>query len=190
MGEDDLVWTFQEGERMPAVGDPVYVGIKQIGTCTKVDGQEARFQLDTDALLEAIGRTTDGEIRLELERVTRWKDDLLEGKTVNCVYCGHRYEPGTPASQADVLKKHIEQCPDHPLAHLRNELAAQPSLWAVRTVDGYVAKSTIAHIPTTTTSAELTGACLMAAHEAHREHTQRAGSEMIEFKLWEVVDDD
>lgn len=191
MGEDDVVLILCCNGTLPGVGDPLTDSKgKHIGTCVKVDGDEAHYALNLDGIDEAANRACHSELGERIDMLTRWKDDLLEGKTVNCVYCGHRYDPGTPDAQADVLKAHIEQCPDHPLAHLRNELAAQPSLWAVRTVDGYVAKSTIAHIPTTTTSAELTGACLMAAHEAHREHTQRAGSEMIEVKLWEVVDGD
>jgi hypothetical protein len=39
--------------------------------------------------------------------------------TINCVYCGHQYAPGTPATHAEVLKEHIEQCEAHPMSKLK-----------------------------------------------------------------------
>lgn len=49
----------------------------------------------------------------ENEQLKQWVNDLQSGMYVNCVYCGYRYghEKDTPASMADILKKHIEQCP-------------------------------------------------------------------------------
>lgn len=43
---------------------------------------------------------------------------------MNCVYCGYRYGPkdDTPVSMADILKEHIEKCPDHPMSHLKIKL--------------------------------------------------------------------
>lgn len=57
----------------------------------------------------------------EIERLTRWIDDLQSGMYVNCVYCGHRYGPGetTPVSMAEALKSHIEICPEHPMSRLK-----------------------------------------------------------------------
>jgi hypothetical protein len=57
-------------------------------------------------------------------RLRQWVDDLQSGMYVNCVYCGHRYGPEdkTPTSRAEVLKKHIEVCPTHPMAALKREL--------------------------------------------------------------------
>jgi DNA-directed RNA polymerase subunit RPC12/RpoP len=57
-------------------------------------------------------------------RLRQWVDDLQSGMYVNCVYCGHRYGPKdkTPTSMAEVLKKHIEACPKHPMAALKREL--------------------------------------------------------------------
>lgn len=54
-----------------------------------------------------------------------WVADLQSGMYVNCVYCGHRYGPreGTPVAMADVLKEHIEQCPQHPLSAMKARLA-------------------------------------------------------------------
>ena len=61
---------------------------------------------------------------LEVERLQRWVNDLQAGMYINCVYCGHRYgpDPGTPVAMADVLKKHIEQCPQHPMSALKKQL--------------------------------------------------------------------
>ena len=58
------------------------------------------------------------------KRLRQWVDDLQSEMYVNCVYCGHRYGPKdkTPTSMAEVLKKHIEVCPKHPMAALRREL--------------------------------------------------------------------
>jgi|GEM_PF-4991588 len=63
----------------------------------------------------------------EIERLNTWVNDLQSGMYVNCVYCGHRYGPenNTPASMADILKAHVEQCPKHPMSALRVELAAK-----------------------------------------------------------------
>jgi len=57
----------------------------------------------------------------ELERLRQWVNDLQSGMYINCVYCGYRYGPreSTPATMADVLKKHIEQCPEHPCSKLK-----------------------------------------------------------------------
>jgi hypothetical protein len=62
-------------------------------------------------------------LRDERASLRRWVADLQSGMYINCVYCGHRYGPdsGTPVAMADVLKAHIERCPEHPLARLRKE---------------------------------------------------------------------
>lgn len=69
--------------------------------------------------------TTLQEAREEIERLTQWVADMQAGCTVNCVYCGHRYgpDPGTPTSQADVLKAHVEQCERHPMFALKRRCA-------------------------------------------------------------------
>ena len=61
----------------------------------------------------------------EIERLKQWVNDLQSGMYINCVYCGHRYGPKDeiPTSMAQVLKDHIEQCPQHPMSHLKNQLA-------------------------------------------------------------------
>lgn len=59
----------------------------------------------------------------ENARLRQWVSDLQSGMFVNCVYCGHRYgKTGeVPESMADVLKAHIEVCPQHPMSRLKAE---------------------------------------------------------------------
>jgi hypothetical protein len=40
---------------------------------------------------------------------------------VTCVYCGHAYPAGTPTHGAEVLKAHIAECPQHPMAELKRK---------------------------------------------------------------------
>lgn len=63
---------------------------------------------------------------VEIPRLQQWVNDLQSDMFINCVYCGHRYGPreDTPVAMADVLKAHIEKCPEHPLSHSRAELEA------------------------------------------------------------------
>jgi hypothetical protein len=67
---------------------------------------------------------TVDELRSELERLRAWVNDLQSGMYINCVYCGHRYgpDPGTPVAMAEVLKRHIEECPKHPASVYRKAL--------------------------------------------------------------------
>jgi hypothetical protein len=62
-------------------------------------------------------------LRQENERLKQWVNDLQSGMYVNCVYCGHRYGPDSevPVSMADILKAHIEQCPEHPMSKLKRK---------------------------------------------------------------------
>lgn len=59
----------------------------------------------------------------EVARLKQWVNDLQSGMYVNCVYCGHRYGPEgeVPVNMAEVLKQHIEQCPEHPMSKLKAE---------------------------------------------------------------------
>jgi len=65
-----------------------------------------------------------------LERQRQWIDDLQSGQYVNCVYCGHRYGPedSTPVSRAELLKQHVQECPEHPMSELRRVLLLVPPL--------------------------------------------------------------
>jgi len=62
-------------------------------------------------------------LKAEIERLRTWVDDLQSGMFINCVYCGHRYGPKdkVPDSMAEVLKRHVEQCPKHPMSALKTE---------------------------------------------------------------------
>lgn len=52
----------------------------------------------------------------EIQRLRKWVADLQDGMYVNCIYCGHRYPPGTPESRDRALYEHIKTCPKHPLS--------------------------------------------------------------------------
>ena len=69
----------------------------------------------------------------EFKRLSHWIDDLQSGMYINCVYCGHSYGPkthtpatvkecGNSVSMAEILMKHIEICPEHPMSKLKAEL--------------------------------------------------------------------
>ena len=66
------------------------------------------------------------ELEIKNLHLRRWVNDLQSEMYVNCVYCGHRYgpNPGTPVAMADVLKRHIEKCPDHPMSKLKAAIKA------------------------------------------------------------------
>jgi hypothetical protein len=42
-----------------------------------------------------------------------------EERVLTCVFCGHIYEPGTPASNHVALTEHVAVCPSHPAAAFR-----------------------------------------------------------------------
>lgn len=64
------------------------------------------------------------KLQAELKRCRQWVRDLQAGMFINCVYCGYRFGPSAevPASMADVLKVHVEKCPEHPMAKLKADL--------------------------------------------------------------------
>lgn len=55
---------------------------------------------------------------LTIEQYKKWISDIQSGQYVNCVYCGHQYGPGTVEVPADALRRHVANCPEHPLAQL------------------------------------------------------------------------
>lgn len=73
-----------------------------------------------------IAKKCVSDLRSEVKRLEGWVSDLQSGMWINCVYCGHRYGPDdeVPASMAEVLKEHIEQCPEHPMSKLKEENAS------------------------------------------------------------------
>jgi hypothetical protein len=58
----------------------------------------------------------------EIDRLNRWVADCQSGMYINCVYCGHRYPPGTPDVRDKVLYEHIRRCPKHPLQKALEEI--------------------------------------------------------------------
>lgn len=78
-----------------------------------------RFESDTP-----ITMTWEVDIKAENERLQQHVHDLQSGMYINCVYCGHRYGPQdeVPATMADALKEHIEQCEKHPMSALKGQV--------------------------------------------------------------------
>lgn len=79
-------------------------------------------------LAAVVGRN----IQPEIDRLKAWISDLQSGMYVNCVYCGHRYgpNPGTPITMAEILRRHVEQCPEHPMSKLKHALEESVKLQA------------------------------------------------------------
>jgi hypothetical protein len=55
------------------------------------------------------------DVKKENRRLYKWIKDMQSKQYVNCVYCGHRYPPGTPDVRDNLLYAHIKKCPKHPL---------------------------------------------------------------------------
>jgi hypothetical protein len=53
--------------------------------------------------------------QLDLERLAVQSKERL----LTCVFCGHAYEPGTPASNHESLRAHVAECQKHPAAAFR-----------------------------------------------------------------------
>ncbi len=81
--------------------------------------------IDDIVALETAYREATDKLQDEVESLRQWVDDLQADCYINCVYCGHRYGPDdeVPASMADVLKEHVEQCPEHPLSAATETIA-------------------------------------------------------------------
>lgn len=62
------------------------------------------------------------EQHAEIDRLNKWVSDLQSHLYINCVYCGHRYAPGTGPAMQQVLYDHIKVCPKHPLAAALKEI--------------------------------------------------------------------
>jgi hypothetical protein len=77
------------------------------------DSQDCVSQLESNIRFLNDRVTSQSE---EITRLNQWIADLQSGMYINCVYCGHRYEPGTPDVRDKVLYDHIKQCPKHPLS--------------------------------------------------------------------------
>ena len=63
---------------------------------------------------------SDGEFLLRLvDEARAWAEGtvnkVVAARIVTCVYCGHEYPSGTPASQDAALTEHISVCEKHPM---------------------------------------------------------------------------
>jgi hypothetical protein len=111
LNEVEILRTGLEQERR-ATGKAIARGADAEATNTRL----------TAELAEARGAEKRGQHRIDC--LLSWVRDLQSGMYINCVYCGHRYGPDSevPASMAEVLKAHIEKCPEHPMSELRTQL--------------------------------------------------------------------
>jgi len=62
------------------------------------------------------------DLQDEIKRLTEWIGDLQSGLYVNCIYCGHRYPPGTPDVRDQALYNHIKDCLYHPLSKALDQI--------------------------------------------------------------------
>ena len=101
-----ITWTGLKAsiERTEACSDISYevrhdaLGIKGIGLLERLEAKICRLENERDEARE-------------------WVDRMMKERTTTCIYCGHEYPPGTPASGTDqqALTDHIRQCTKHPL---------------------------------------------------------------------------
>jgi len=98
-----------------------------------------------------------GTLRSLNRNLKQWVADLHSGMYINCVYCGHRYGPTSevPATKADMLKRHISKCPEHPLSK-----ALEGLRWVALQTCTFDAEGASDDTPCTETEACLTEYCL------------------------------
>ena len=91
----------------------------------EVDTLHEMMDAKVACVIVEIMHRREGELQKEIDRLQHWVADLQSGMYVNCVYCGHRYGPidEVPVAMAEVLKEHVEQCPEHPMSSLKAENA-------------------------------------------------------------------
>jgi len=80
--------------------------------------EDSRWPAEEKELRQKIQQLEGEKVKMQ-----QWVNDLQSEMYINCVYCGHRYGPkkNTPVAMADVLKKHIEKCPKHPMSELKTK---------------------------------------------------------------------
>jgi hypothetical protein len=72
-----------------------------------------------------------GDLKARTEKAEAERDEARdwvrkmhrENQILTCIYCGHSYPPGTPASGSDVLTAHIKTCEKHPLRKAEARIA-------------------------------------------------------------------
>lgn len=55
---------------------------------------------------------------MNYEKLLAWVKDLQSGLYINCVYCGYRYGPNDKEIPADMLRRHVAGCIQHPMGKL------------------------------------------------------------------------
>jgi hypothetical protein len=75
---------------------------------------------------------SDGEFLLRLvDEARRWAEGtvkkVVDARIVTCVYCGHEYPSGAPASQDAALTEHISTCEKHPIRAVERDRDAWKS---------------------------------------------------------------
>jgi hypothetical protein len=89
---------------------------------TKCYGPSAFAQLF--ATLDA-ARARITALEAERDEARKWATDTVAAvvaeRIVTCVYCGHEYPTGTPASQDAALTCHIRVCEKHPMRAVEAE---------------------------------------------------------------------
>jgi hypothetical protein len=71
------------------------------------------------------------ELERKLSDREEWIARLLRSThTLTCVYCGHEYPPGTPASGAPALTEHVKECKAHPMYRVQQRLNQAEKLLA------------------------------------------------------------
>lgn len=64
----------------------------------------------------------NAKLTQERDEAREWVRKLTaEQRVLTCVYCGHAYPPGTPASNHEALTTHIMGCEKHPASALWKE---------------------------------------------------------------------
>lgn len=106
-------------------------GFSKLEELVKLANESERYKLEMEQhrkqnpVFYDGGRNEDVYVLQEENlKLKQWINDLQSGMYVNCVYCGHRYGPEgeTPVSMAEVLKEHIENCPNHPVSELKQQI--------------------------------------------------------------------
>lgn len=102
--------------RVLKLPDEMVAGLEPSADLNLVDEllEFSRFNPETPSIGQDLARRS----AVMIDRLRKWVTELQAGMTVNCVYCGHSYgpDPGTPIAMAEILRQHIEKCPEHPLS--------------------------------------------------------------------------
>jgi hypothetical protein len=104
------------------LGDREWNGLKEIFDLLYAY-QDTKLTPEQIIQLNTFSGSELEKMLVKIQQLQQWVNDLQSGMYVNCVYCGYRYGPADemPVSMGDVLKEHIEHCPEHPMSKLKEE---------------------------------------------------------------------